>query len=65
MPLADWPTAPGSGDTECDVGRRCVLQVSGDQLAPGEQLPELSSDEQALASRIAEARKPRELPEPA
>jgi hypothetical protein len=63
MPLADWPTTPGSGDTACDVGCRCVLHVSGDGLAPGEQLPALSEDEEALVSRIAEAREPPEMPE--
>jgi hypothetical protein len=59
MPLGDWPTTPGSGDTACSVGCRCVLQVSVDQELPGGELPALTEDEEALVSRIAQAR---ELP---
>lgn len=58
MPLSDWPTTPGAGDTICQAGCRCVLQVSDDQLQPGDALPALSEDEEALVGRIAEAREP-------
>jgi hypothetical protein len=58
MPLGEWPTTPGAGDTECNVGCRCVLQVSDVQLEPGDELPQLSGDQEATISRIAESREP-------
>jgi hypothetical protein len=63
MPLADWPTTPGSGDTECDVGCRCCMIVADDQELPGGELPALSEDQEGTLSRIAEGR--REALEPA
>jgi hypothetical protein len=60
MPLSDWPTTPGVGDTACSVGCRCVLQVSADQTLPDGEPPALSEDEEQLVSRIAEACEPRE-----
>jgi hypothetical protein len=51
LPLEDFPTTPGAGDTECNVGCRCGLEATGvpveDQLAP------LSEDEEAVLSKVA------------
>ena len=63
MPLSDWPTTPGAGDTECHVGCRCVLQTADHQTLPDGEPLALSEDEEQLVSRIAEAREPRDLPE--
>jgi len=56
MPLADWPTTPGAGDTACSVGCRCVLQVSDAQVGPTGELPDLDDKQEALVSDIAERR---------
>lgn len=56
MPLGEWPTLPGMGDTICNVGCRCVMQVADVQLAPGDSLPALSGDQEDLLSRIASER---------
>ena len=63
MPLSEWPTTPGAGDTTCDVGCRCCMIVADDQELPGGELPALSEDQEATLSRIAEGR--REALEPA
>lgn len=60
MPLADWPTRPGAGDTICNAGCRCVMQASDEQVGPEGELPPLSQDEEATIARIAEAREPGE-----
>lgn len=56
MPLEDWPTTPGGSQTECQVGCRCVMQVSDMQLELGDQLPALSEAQEATVDRIAEGR---------
>lgn len=59
MPLADWPTTPGSGDTVCASGCRCVLQVADDQeLGPNGEPPALTDGQESLVSQIAERREP-------
>jgi len=58
MPLSDWPTTPGSGDTACNVGCRCVLQVSDEQLGPNGELPPLSQTQEGVISEIASRREP-------
>lgn len=56
MPLSEWPTLPGMGDTICNVGCRCAVQVSDVQLEPGDSLPELSDDQEAFIGRLASER---------
>ena len=57
MPLADFPTTPGAGDTDCSTGCRCVLQVADDQtLGPNGEPPALSKDEEGVISDIASRR---------
>lgn len=56
MPLEDWPTSPGAGETECSSGCRCNFIVSDMQLELGDQLPALSEDQEAAVGRIAEGR---------
>lgn len=51
MPAGDWPTTPGQGDTECNVGCRCSLQASAD--LPGGELPDIDHIDQIVISRIA------------
>ena len=58
MPLSDWPTTPGAGDTDCNVGCRCVLQVADEQLGPNGEPPALSQAQEDLVSRIAQGREP-------
>lgn len=56
MPLSEWPTLPGMGDTICNVGCRCALQVSDVQLEPGDALPELTDEQEQTIGRIANER---------
>jgi hypothetical protein len=35
-PLSDWPCQPGDGVTECHSGCRCSLDVSDQQVVPGD-----------------------------
>jgi hypothetical protein len=59
MPLSDFPTTPGSGDTACSVGCRCVLQVADDQtLGPGGESTPLTESQEDMVSEIAERREP-------
>jgi hypothetical protein len=59
MPLGDWPTTPGAGDTICREGCRCVLQVADEhELGPNGEPPALSRDQEDVVSRIAERREP-------
>lgn len=60
MPLEDWPTHPGMGDTICNAGCRCVLQVSDEQhIGPEGELPTaLTSDQEDYVSELAERREP-------
>lgn len=55
MPLADFPTTPGAGDTDCNVGCRCSLEAT-EELAPGDQLFGLTPDADAVLGRIAQSR---------
>lgn len=52
LPLEEFPTTPGSGDTECNVGCRCALEATGvplqDELAP------LNDSEEATVSKVTE-----------
>lgn len=51
LPLEEFPTTPGAGDTECNVGCRCALEATGvplqDELAP------LGEDAEATISKVA------------
>lgn len=48
MPLDQWPTLPGEGETECNVGCRCSM------VAVGMQAPQpLTAEQQQTLSRIA------------
>lgn len=51
LPLEEFPTTPGSGDTECNVGCRCALEATGvplqDELAP------MSDQGEAAVSKVA------------
>lgn len=60
MPMDDWPTQPGAGDTICNAGCRCVLQVADGQelLGAGDELPALTQDENDFISELAERREP-------
>lgn len=60
MPMDDWPTQPGAGDTICNAGCRCVLQVSDDQeIGPAGELPQpLTDQEEAFVDELAERREP-------
>lgn len=51
MPLDQWPTLPGEGQTECDVGCRCSLR------AVAARVTALTSQQTQLVARIA-ARQP-------
>jgi hypothetical protein len=51
MPFEDWPTQPGHGDTDCNVGCRCTFDA-----VPGEDLPELHPVDNAVIERISAAR---------
>lgn len=53
MPLGDWPTRPGDGDTVCNVGCRCVLQVADEQT-----LVDLNPRQEELISDLASRREP-------
>jgi hypothetical protein len=46
LPLAMWPTFPGDGATECNVGCKCSLQ------AVTAEIPVLTAEQQELLSRI-------------
>ena len=52
LPLSEFPTQPGQGDTECNVGCRCTLEATGvpleDELAP------LSNDQGELLDKVAQ-----------
>jgi hypothetical protein len=56
--LEEFPTTPGAGATECNVGCRCSLEATGvplmDQLAP------LSNEDQATMDKIASQAQERE-----
>lgn len=49
MPLEMWPTLPGMGDTECNVGCRCSMQAVA---AP---IPSLSGSQEEILRRVAVA----------
>jgi hypothetical protein len=61
MPEEDWPTTPGSGGTECEVGCRCSLEAAAPPAGilnvddPGSllQLVDLTSDDENVLARIA------------
>jgi hypothetical protein len=57
MALSEWPTTPGAGDTECNVGCRCSLEAA--DLGPGDEVPQLSVDQQATVDAVAQVRSER------
>lgn len=53
MPLEEWPTTPGAGDTECNVGCRCSWDVAAEMPSSDSyQAYPLSSDQQATSDAI-------------
>lgn len=56
MPLSEWPTLPGTGDTICDVGCRCVMQAADVPLEAGGGLPELNDEQEATIDKITSGR---------
>jgi len=52
LPLEQWPTTPGAGDTECNVGCRCSFDVAGSMLPGDSVLMQLSPDQQASVDAI-------------
>lgn len=53
MPLSDWPTAPGAGDTECGPGCRCSWDT-WDGAVSQFYSPRLSDQQQELANTLAQ-----------
>lgn len=55
MPLSDWPTSPGAGDTECSYGCRCSWDTF-DMTPPdaGTPPPDLSPDQADLVDTLSE-----------
>lgn len=55
MPQDDWPSTPGDGSTECNVGCRCSLEAT-DELNDGDTLYPLDDQDQAVLDRVTGAR---------
>lgn len=57
MPLGEWPTTPGAGDTDCAVGCRCSLESVSAFLAGDTYQPQsLTDDQQAAVNQILDTR---------
>lgn len=57
MPLSEWPTTPGAGDTECDVGCRCGFSVAATMPSTDTfQSYPLGADAQAVTDAILQRR---------
>lgn len=53
MPLGQWPTSPGAGDTTCNAGCRCSWDTWG--VIPSDSYaPELSSAQQDLVGTLSD-----------
>lgn len=55
MPLADWPSSPGDGSTECDVGCRCEWSEAGNVLPGDVYTPNLTDGQQATIGKLMDA----------
>lgn len=53
LPLEDFPTMPGDGATECDVGCRCSIEAVDIELLPSDQLAPLGEEENTALDKIA------------
>jgi len=53
LPLADFPTMPGDGATECDAGCRCSLEAVDIESLPSDQLAPLGEEENTVLDKIA------------
>jgi hypothetical protein len=55
MPLSEWPTSPGAGDTECSVGCRCSWSDAG-TVAPGDTYaPSLDAGQQSTIGGLLDS----------
>lgn len=53
--LADWPSRPGDGTTECNVGCRCNLVASEVSVVPGDTYaPALTDDQRQLVGALSD-----------
>jgi len=53
LPLEDFPTMPGDGATECNVGCRCAMEAVSVEALPGDELAPLSEGDNATLDKVA------------
>jgi len=53
MPLQDWPTAPGAGDTSCSAGCRCAWDTWGMNVDPNYS-PDLTQAQSDLITTLSD-----------
>lgn len=52
QPLSEFPTMPGDGATECNVGCRCAVEAVPVEALPGDELAPLSDENETTLDKV-------------